>query len=198
MDDLIGMFGADPLVEDIDESTLEEHYSDESIAASNATTALSLAAGRPAKRPKQAPTKNKSPKNPYPWSDDIYVTIKRSEVGGKKSTEEGFRPIWHHWAVFCKANNKPVYVSEFGLQLYSERIILDPTVEGNKVAQQLIDLNYDAQRYDSERIIAFFSYLVELADPPVTYDTLTKAKGFNESSFTVGVCCTSESVKRSN
>ena len=37
MDDLIGMFGADPLVEDIDESTLEEHYSDESIAASNAT-----------------------------------------------------------------------------------------------------------------------------------------------------------------
>jgi hypothetical protein len=125
---------------EVDDDFFEEHFSEEV----NSYTSPSDAS-RPAKKAKTSTKKNKSPKNPYPWSDDIYVTIRRSEVGGKKSTEEGFRPIWHHWAAFCKANNKEPYVNEFGLQLYSERQILDPTVEVNKVAQQLYDLNYDAQ-----------------------------------------------------
>jgi hypothetical protein len=147
-----------------DDDFFEDHFGEEVSNHSSPS-----AASWPAKKAKTLTKKNKSPKNPYPWSDDIYVTIKHSEVGGKKSTEEGFRPIWHHWAAFCKANNKePIYVNEFGLQLHSERQILDPTVEVNKVAQQLYDLNYDAQKYDAERIVAFFAYLVELADPPVT------------------------------
>jgi hypothetical protein len=189
MDELVVLLNEDKELAEADELEADELDADEfedhsalaqdlNAAAEENSVTAAVAAGnkRPAKKKKRAHGKNL-----YPMLATIYTTLTPGEVITAPSTETGFRAIWKLWDAFCTADlslsgGKPYYVQVFGLQLYSEREILK-----NKVEQRLFDLAYTTNSFDLDRIVRFFSFLVDKQDPPSTNDTLTKAKGFLNS-----------------